>query len=163
MNKKLSKQERNALNKRNGECYRRLGELNGRMTAAIREILTPMQEDALDALPPALNIGERGSAPWDTMKNMRVRPAQMARIKPLQAQGGQQRKDVYKARKEAQGAMAGAGLGPESPQMMTMKMAEQGARGSVYAFNREAGHELFVEILTPDQVAGWVVAPTLAP
>ena len=160
--KSISKEQRSQLYQRNGAAYARIGELNQARRAAVRATLTPAQRDALDAIPPRLNIGERSRAPWEVLRFIKVRPEQRVRITALQKQSGKTRRDINKASRAEQADLMGAGVGPESPQMMTMEMARQGARGETIAHYRELGRRLFVEILEPNQVAGWVVAPTLS-
>jgi hypothetical protein len=54
-------------------------------------------------------------------------------------------------------------IGPESPQMMAVETARQGARGRLAEALRDAGRTLFAGILTPEQACAWVVAPGLSP
>ena len=50
-------------------------------------------------------------------------------------------------------------FGPESPQATTMRMMQQNAQSEVIAAYRSAAHEAIVEVLDPEQVCGWVIAP----
>jgi len=162
-NKKLTQPERAELYRRNAAAYQRINEVAARTRKALFETLTPVQRDAYHALPPRLNIGERTRAPWDVLPAMRVAPAQMASVRAIQRELAQERKRIQQEQKRAKKDLDSAGLGPESPQMMTMTMMQQGARGAVADQHREAGQRLVVEILEPAQVANWVVSPTLKP
>lgn len=159
--KKLPKEERTALHRANAAAGRRAGEVRRRAWAAVWEILTPAQQDAYRALPPRLNIGDRGRAPWEVTGAMRLRPAQLARVRALQNEARRTRKELKKTHKRDMADLQQAELGPESPQMMMMEMVRQDARGRVAEERRRVGHLLFVEVLDPEQVAAWIVAPSV--
>ncbi len=161
--KKLPHAERTALYRRSAAAGRRVGEVTRRTHAAVREILTPAQRDAFHALPPRLNIGDRGRAPWEVLGAMRLRPEQQARVRALQGEEKSARRAARKAQNADVADLKEAGLGPESPQMMMMEMAQQDTRGRLAEERRRVGHLLFVEVLDPGQVAGWIVAPTMKP
>jgi len=44
-----------------------------------------------------------------------------------------------------------------------MEMARQDTRGRLTEQRRRVGHLLFLEVLDPEQVAAWIVAPTMKP
>ena len=160
---KLSKEKRAELYRRNAEAGRRARELAQRTRAAVWEILTPAQQAAFRALPPRLNIGDRARAPWEVVRTMRLRPGQLARVRALQNGANRERKATRKAKKADVADLEKAGLGPESPQMMMMEMARQDTQGRLTEQRRRVGHLLFLKVLDPEQVAAWIVAPTVKP
>jgi hypothetical protein len=157
----LPREQRAELQRRGAEAGRRAGEIQRRTQAAIRELLTPEQQDAYRALPPRLNVGDRTRAPWEIADAMRLRPEQAARVRTLQTEVKRARRETQKAHKEDMADLREAGLGPESPQMMMMEMARQDVQGRVTEERRRVGHLLLVEVLDPRQVAAWIVAPTV--
>lgn len=161
--KRLPKAEREQLYRRNATASGRAGEVAQRTRAAVLQLLTPAQRDAFRALPPRLNIGDRGRAPWEVLGAMRLRPEQQARVRALQGEEKSARRAARQARNADLADLKEAGLGPESPQMMMMEMAQQDTRGRLTEERRRVGHLLFVEVLDPAQVAAWIVAPTLKP
>jgi hypothetical protein len=161
--KKLPKAERAELYRRSGAAGKRAGEVTRRTHAAVWEILTPAQGDAYRALPPRLNIGDRGRAPWEVVGAMRLRPEQRARVRALQGEEKSVRRAAQKAQNADMADLKKAGLGPESPQMMMMETAQQDTRGRLTEERRRVGHLLFLEVLDPEQVSAWIVAPTIKP
>ena len=161
--KKLAKEQRAELYRRNAEAGRRAGLIARQTRAAVWEILTPAQQDAFRALPPRLNIGDRTRAPWEVARAMRLRPGQLARVRALQNGANRERKATRKAKKADVADLEKAGLGPESPQMMMMEMARQDTQGRLTEQRRRVGHLLFLKVLDPEQVAAWIVAPTMKP
>ena len=161
--KQLPKEERAELYRRNAAAGQRAGELNRQTRAAVWEILTPEQRAAYRALPPRLNTGDRARPPWEIVRAMHLLPGQTARVRGLQKEADRARKETQRARRADVADLDKAGLGPESPQMMMMEMARQDTRGRIAEQHRHAGHRLLLEVLTPEQVAAWLVAPTVKP
>ncbi|MHC4136462.1 MAG: hypothetical protein ACYTDU_05810 [Planctomycetota bacterium] len=159
--KKLPKEKRAELYRRSAEAGRRAGRIAQRTRAAVWEILTPAQQAAYRALPPRLSIGDRTRAPWEVVRAMRLRPEQLVRVRALQNEANRARKATQQAIQADVADLKQAGLGPESPQMMMMEMAQQDTRGRLTEQRRRAGHLLFLEVLDPGQVAAWIVAPTV--
>jgi len=159
--KQLPKAERAELYRRNTEAGRRAGELTRQTRSAVWEILTPEQRAAYRALPPRLNTGDRGRAPWEVLRARHLRPEQRSRVRALQKETDRARKETRRERRAVTADLNEAGLGPESPQMMMMEMVQQDMRGRIAEQYRHAGHRLLLEVLTPEQVAAWIVAPTV--
>jgi hypothetical protein len=129
------------------------------MIEAIRGVLAKEQLDALHARPPCLNPGELLAPPSKLVLDMRLSHEQQLRLKQLmleseKARGAMQPPDM--------GAMT-AEIGAESPQMMAVETARQGARAKMIDHFREVGRVVFTEVLTPTQVCDWVVAPGAQP
>jgi hypothetical protein len=157
----LAAEERGSLHRANGAAYRRMEERNEAHVAAIRATLTPGQLDALHARPPVLNLGEILQSPLELLKDMRLSPEQAARVQQVEHEIRKARGGVGAAEREM-GTMMSE-IGPESPQMMAVETARQGARGRLAEALRDAGRTLFAGILTPEQACAWVVAPGLSP
>jgi hypothetical protein len=156
---KLLPEKRQELNRANGAAYGRMNERNEAQVEAIRAALSKAHLDALHARPPYLGPGELGQPPWELVREMRLSPEQAGRLKLLEQESG-----------KARGAMQPpdmssmmAEIGAESPQMMAVETARQGARSKVIDHFREVGRVVFTEVLTPTQVCDWVVAPGVAP
>jgi len=161
--KKLPKAEDLALEKEGRAASARIQERERALHEGWRAILTPAQRDAFDALPPVLNLGERGRPPWELTNDMRLRPAQRPGLAQLRREDGAEARDIRKEQRAEEKDLMAAGIGAESPQAMTMTMARQGAQGARMDVYRELGLRLVTSILTPEQVAAWVVAPSLQP
>lgn len=157
--RQLSREERAELSRRNAEAARRAGELTERTRSAVHAVLIPEQRAAFLALPPRLGIGERARAPWELTRAMRLRPEQAARVRALQGEVGRAGRTARRERAAEVADLREAGLGPESPQMMTMEAMQQDTRSRIAEHHRDAGHRLLVEVLDPGQVAAWIVAP----
>ena len=140
-----------------GDAYRRLGALNEAFRERLRSILTQEQRDALNAAPPMLNLGERNRPPGELLRGLQTTGEQRQRVEALGREAGKYRQEVQKAQQQAGGAMMGADLGPESPQQMTMMVMYRGAQEKMQSHFREFGREVVLEILTPSQLAAYVV------
>ncbi|MHC4550023.1 MAG: hypothetical protein ACYTEZ_14725 [Planctomycetota bacterium] len=159
--RRLSQADRQALHRRSAQANRRVQELVRHTRAALFADLTPEQRAAYRALPPQLSIGARTQPPWQVSGALHLRQEQRARVRELQQQVNLGRQQVRKEHRADYDRLMQAGLGPESPQMMRMEMMRQGSRAKTSRHHQVAGHRLFVEVLDPDQVARWVVAPPL--
>jgi hypothetical protein len=155
--KSLDKPARDALAKERGDAYRRLGAIDNAFRDRLREILTQEQRDALNAAPPMLSLGERNRPPNELLRGLQTTGEQRQRVAALDREAGKFRQEVQQAQREAGGAMMGADLGPESPQQMTMAVMYRGAQEKMQAKFREIGSEIVLEILTPSQLAAYVV------
>ena len=152
---KLSPEKRQELNRANGAAYGRMNERNEAQVEAIRRVLTKEQLDALHARPPYMGPGELGQPPWEFATAVRLSQEQAARVRQLEQESGKARG----AMKPPDMGMMMAEIGAESPQMMAVETARQGARSKVIDHFREVGRVAFAEVLTPTQVCDWVVAP----
>ena len=159
--KKLTREQRQQINRERGDCYRRMGAANNRLREGLYAILDDEQKAAYESLPPMLNIGERGRPPWGYTAKMAIDAETRRKIQALQRAAGSQIRDAQRESNKAMAAMgmgggARAELGPESPQAMGMNMMRQNQRGRATDILREAGADLMLEILAPHQVLRWV-------
>jgi hypothetical protein len=157
----LPQDERAALHQANGAAYQRMEVRNTAHLEAVRGTLTAAQLGALHARPPVLNLGEILQSPLDLVRELRLSPEQAARVQQLEQEIKKARGALGAAEREM-GTMMSE-IGPESPQMMAVESARQGARGQLAEDFRAAGQTLFAGILTPEQACAWIVAPGLAP
>lgn len=155
--KSLDQAARDALARERADAYRRLGEIDNAFRDRLREILSQEQRDALNAAPPMLNLGERNRPPNELLRGLQTTGEQRRRVAELDREAGKFRQEVQQAQREAGGAMMGADLGPESPQQMTMMVMYRGAQEKMQTKFREIGSEVVLEILTPSQLAAYVV------
>ncbi len=123
-----------------------------------RRILTEEQALALDALPPMLSPQDRKHHPGEIVAKLDLAAEQRAR---LQGVGGRIAGQVELAKRRAQqGTAALAGeVGPEAPQNRMMELAGAAVEAASVAAFEEGAREAVLEILTPGQVAAWVVSP----
>jgi len=156
----LPKEEREALHRRNAEAETRLRGLREALAGALRALLTPAQIEEWDSLPPVLTPGERGRHPASLLEGMPL--AEEQRL-ALQAMGAELERTVGRLRAEGSremGALA-ADIGPDSPQQMSMQRMQRRTQGEVVEAFEAAGRRALLEVLAPEQVAAWVVAPRL--
>jgi len=151
----IPQEKRQELNRANGAAYGRMNERNEAQVEAIRGVLTKEQLDTLHGRPPWLNPGEIAQLPTDLVREMRLLPEQTARLKQIEEGSAKARNTM---RPPDMGSMM-AEIGAESPQMMAVEVARQGARGQITDHFREVGRAVFVEVLTPAQVCEWIVTP----
>lgn len=155
--KKLDPATRKGYEKERGDAYRRLGAIDNAFRERLRAILTQEQRDALNAAPPMLSLGERNRSPAEMLRGLQTTGEQRHRVDALNREAGKFRQELQKSQREAAGAMMGADLGPESPQQMTMMVMYRGAQEKMQTQYREFGRKIVLEILTPPQLAAYVV------
>jgi hypothetical protein len=153
--KDLSKEDRAALQKEVNEAYGRLGLLKRRAYEMSLEILGPDLVRAMKAIPPRVSINDRREDGRRVRDGMEITPAQEAQIQALQKEAAVAAKR-YQERMQAIRRAAGE-VGEDSPETMMMDMMTSEARGAATAVQRELLGRAFLEILTPEQVDGWVL------
>jgi hypothetical protein len=147
--------ERKALEAEKAAAARRASDLRISTFERGMAILTPDQVAELKAIPPVVTSADRLENPKEIVERMDLTPEQVAALAALRA-----RYEGEKRRVEAEVAKV-AGLqgeyGPDSPQQENMMMAYVGIQSRVQGVIREATREIFVTILRPEQVSGWVL------
>jgi hypothetical protein len=156
-------EERQETQRQIGEAYARLTEIRETMRPRIEAILDAAQWDALRALPPVINIGERARGPWEIAREVRLEPEQRTAIEAAVKELQQRAAAIERERREASKDAAATEVGSESPQAMTMQMTATEARGRTIDAYRDLGQHIFVDILAPAQAAAWVAAPDAKP
>lgn len=161
--KSLSKPDRQKFQVEVRDCNQRLYALNARFRDDLRAAVSTDQLEALRSLAPMMNVGERYQGLRPILQQMSLDPAQSRTVAEMRrAMQKEQRKIRSEAGREMAG-MRGADLGPESPQQMTMQMAQRRATSKSLAMVRARGRRVLLEVLEPDQVVNWVIAPGLKP
>jgi hypothetical protein len=141
----------------------KIGDRVARVLKAIIEesnsIFTREQIVLIDALVPMLTTRDRAIHPGDLLKGIVLRPEQATRAHELGRELAQTYRETQKRLQSKLGQMEAAGLGSDSPQSMMM----QGMRANTHAEHVAAmdavAREILLDVLSPAQVADWVVAP----
>ena len=118
--------------------------------------MTPAQFGELNTQLDTL-LRQRNRPPGELLRGLQTTGEQRQRVEALGREAGKYRQEVQKAQQQAGSAMMGADLGPESPQRMTMMVMYRGAQQKMQSHFREFGREVVLEILTPSQLAAYVV------
>jgi len=144
---------------------RELGEAQGRLlklqrwaVEESRRILTPAQWVALEAIPPRVSFPDRQATSPQILAGLSLTAQQKTRLAAMR-DGLVSARQRYKERRLKAAAKA-ASYGPDSPMMagMQMEMANIQADGNLV--QRQFNGRILLELLTPEQVATWVLAPT---
>ncbi|MDJ0522158.1 MAG: hypothetical protein QNJ90_08810 [Planctomycetota bacterium] len=146
------------LQKEIGEAQGRLLELTRWAVEESRRILTPAQWQALEAIPPRVSHQDRQATSVDLLRTVQLTPAQRERLTSMRKELAPHRRAFQERRLKT--AAKSALMGPDSPKMagMQMEMANIQAEGNV--LQRRFNGRVLQELLTPEQVASWVlVAP----
>lgn len=151
----LSKEERQAAAKTRSEGYRRLSELRRAARGATLEILTPEQVHELRGIPPRVSINDRRENGRRILEGMALDADQQAAIARLRQEGNRAAKRYRERMSEIRSEMGD--VGPDSPQSMMMEMMMAGARGQTMVAQRALLGRVFLDVLEPDQVTGWVM------
>jgi hypothetical protein len=120
-----------------------------------KEILTPEQFAEYEAIPPYVTAEDRNDALKGVVKGMLLSPAQLAMAKDLALRNAAKKREIEQGYRDVQ-RMKGE-TGPDSPQQTTMEMMGAAVASRAQAALREAGNELFLRILRPEQVEAWVL------
>jgi hypothetical protein len=150
----LGKPERLALLAEQRDANQRLQALRRFAHEATLEILTDEQIHAMKAIPPRVSINDRRRDGRRVFEGMTFSAAQQDGMARLRKEG-REAAEAYRERVRALQKETGE-VGPDSPQMMMMEMMSASARGEALAMQRVLLGRAFREILTPDQVSGWV-------
>ena len=153
--KGLSREERAALAKDQREAQERLQALRRFAYDATKEILTEEQIQAMKAIPPRVSINDRRGDGRRVFEGVVFTADQQGRLEQLRKEGRKAAK-AYRARMQ-EIRKESDDVGPDSPQMMMMEMMSAGARGEAQTLQRLLIGRVFREVLTPDQLSGWVM------
>lgn len=122
-----------------------------------KTILTEAQWASFEAIPPRVSIQDRRATSVDLLRGVSLDRRQAARLKAMRAE----LRDVRAAYRERRAAAAASmqGMGPDSPQMAGATMAMAAVEADANVEQRRFNGRVLLELLTPDQVAAWVIAP----
>jgi hypothetical protein len=161
--KKMPKKQRDALVKERNACNERMYGIRTRMRDTLRGLLDEKQLVTLRSRAPLLNTGEYYQGLRRNIDEMKPTGAQRKKIdairKRVQNEQRAARQKIYNAMGQE---MRKADLGPDSPQAMTMQMMQRNTGAANFDIVRAAGREALTQVLTADQVSGWIIAPKLS-
>lgn len=153
--KGLTREARAALAQDQREANQRLQALRRFAYEATHEILTEAQIQAMKSIPPRVSSNDRRRDGRRVFEGLTFSAAQQDGMEQLRKDGRKAAK-AYRARMQELRKETGE-VGPDSPQMMMMEMMSAAARGEALAMQRLLLGRAFREVLTPDQVSGWVM------
>lgn len=119
------------------------------------EILTPDQLAEYEAIPPLVTAQDRSEQLKGALARMDLSLEQTAMLKDLVARNEAKKHELEAASRDVQRMKDG--MSPESPEQTTMEMMGASVASRTQLALRAAGSELFLRILSPQQVTGWVV------
>ncbi len=122
---------------------------------ALRDLSTPEQELAYDAIPPRLSAADRRTPPERILERMRLTPAQTARLKAMRDEAAGAVRDLRS--RAAELTKEQASYGPDAPQQMMMMAGLAEVRSTGARLAREALGVVFRDVLTEEQVVDWVL------
>lgn len=161
--KKLSKAESNAKLQEIRDCQARMAALNTSFRDALMAVVDEHQLAALRGRAPLLNVGEYYQGMRRALGEIKPSAEQTRAIAKVRKEIQDQQRVARKLYNDAMGSMRGADLGPDSPQAMTMQMMQRNMAASNFSYVRAGAQRVLLEVLTPEQVANWVVAPVVRP
>ncbi len=153
--KTISREERKAQAATMREAQARLNKLRRFAYDAVVELLDEDQVLLLKAIPPRVSANDRRADARRVLDGMSFSADQEAALKTLRREGKEAAK-AYRQRMSEVRKEQGE-VGPDSPQMMMMEMMMASARGEAQTAQRHLLGRIFREVLTPDQVSGWVM------
>ena len=153
--RKAGKDEKKALQKENQAAYTRLQDLQLYASTAMKEVLTEAQYQAYLAIPPNISNNERKQRAKRLLEGLPFSAEQELAYKGLEREYRQKGREIQKRVRDIQ--RKGSDYGPDSPQMGMMQMEMAGAAAEGQVLQREAMGRLFIDVLTHDQISGWVL------
>lgn len=140
-----------------GDAQKRVAARGLALARALKAVLTDEQYEAFQAIPPRLSSADRRERGEKVLEGVAPTPAQLTRLEAL-------REELLGTVKALQQRAAElnrekAEYGPDSPQQMMMMAQLAGVRGEGARLGRQALGTVFLDVLTPDQVAAWVLDP----
>ncbi len=135
----------------------RLLELQRWAVSQSKRILDAKQWEALEAIPPRVSFQDRQATSVDLLEGVDLLPAQRSRLDAMREELSDYRK-AYQERRLKTAARA-ALLGPDSPELPGMQMEMAGIQAAGNVVQRRFNGRVLRELLTPEQVEAWVLAP----
>jgi hypothetical protein len=147
--------ERRDLERAKRDAVRRATEAKIRAYEAAKAVLTPAQMDEYRAIPPHVTTAERAQNPRDLTKTMDLSPAQVGALADLAKAYESEKRRIEGEVLRVQ--MAAGDMGPDSPRQDETMMAYAGIQARAATVIAEATREVFLSLLTPEQVVAWVL------
>jgi len=135
----------------------RLIELQRFAVTQAKQIYTAAQWVWLEAIPPRVPIGDRRQTSPQVLAGVALSAAQRERLSTMRKSLSGVREAFLTKRRTARAKAAQ--YGPDSPQMAGMQMEMAAIQADGNALQREFNGRLFLELLTPEQIDAWVLAP----
>ena len=155
--KTLEVEERTRLTKEQLELGDKLARRLKRIIELSIPIYTPEQQKHIDALVPMVSPADRGRHPGELFKGIQLTPEQQQEGHKLGARLQQRVQAHQKELQERLGTMPGE-IGEDAPQSKMMAGMHANAHAKNLAAMEEAGRQAVLDVLTPQQVANWVVS-----
>ena len=153
--KDLPRDERRALRREMNETNERLQTLQRFSVDALKEILSEEQWLALEAIPPRVSANDRRENVKRTFEGLEMGPGQKERMKKLASEFRARKRKLDSELREVR--RQASDYGPDSPQQMMMQSMMGSVAGRTQAAQREMLGQVFMDILRPDQVSGWLL------
>ncbi len=119
-------------------------------------VLNPEQRAELAALPPLLAAGERPGDLEAWLEAIEPTPAQQPALQALFVKYGPVQGQMLQ--RLARVALLEEGSGPDSPQREMAEILGAQAWAEALVEARKAAHEIVIDVLTAEQLLGWVLA-----
>ena len=133
----------------------RVVELTYRIQQESRKILTPAQYAHLMAIPPQVGPRERTYRIDRILKGTPLSLEQQAQVRTIRQRVAAGRRAAYAEAGRVN--RMGSNFGPDSPQQQMMQMMRLGMENEAVAALSRGVREVFVKVLSPQQVVAWVV------
>ncbi len=155
----ITQEQRAQLQRERALAQKRLQTKNIEFRDALRTTLNEEQLNHIRSVPPLLSPQDVQEGPGPLLRQNNLTEMQKQRLRHLQKQVDRQNREIRK-RTQREIQSLNKEVGADSPQGAMMQMMQAGARAEVYAIRDEMAHHAVLEVLTPEQVVGWVVTPT---
>lgn len=153
--KGLSEAERRGHERALADAGARLEDLRARARAQGLALLTPEQVAELKGVPPHVSGADRREPPQNALREIPTEASQRAALAALATRYLGAKREIEGGYLEIQRRLNDAS--PDSPEREMAEMMAAGLGGRVASVLREAYGEVFLRILAPDQVVGWVL------
>ena len=118
-------------------------------------VLTPDQRAELAAVPPLLTVQERPGDLEVWLQAFELTPAQQTQMHDLFVRYGPVKGRMLQ--RLARAALMADGFGPDAPQQEMAETMKAQAYAEALAEARKAAHEIVRDVLTTEQIQGWVL------
>jgi hypothetical protein len=137
------------------DCQARLADLQVAAYERGLALLTSEQATELLAVPPFVSGPERSRRLEETLEGLRLEAPQREALRALSRRYAEPKARYERGALDIQRRLKDAG--PDSPEREMAEMMYAGLSGEIAATLREAHGEVFLTVLTPDQVEAWVL------
>lgn len=153
----VSDEEREKLEGELDQVWRRLTALDVATLKQVRATLGEGLWGELIGIPARVYAELRLVGPEEALADVEFTSAQVAKLGPLVAKFRKLEEKLEAEYGKLEESLAD--LGPDSPQMGMMEMKEQTITGKIGGEIRALMRDVFINVMTTDQVVRWVLAP----